>query len=123
MKTHATIAFETAVRELRLALKLIQDRQAMARVDQQRAVEAKNYAGAGTYDGQIIGLMQAETILRDSIKENEQRMKFSQSVDDHMKTELDGLTRVDPRGAVGERRAEVKPDVQPQEHLRRRENY
>jgi hypothetical protein len=84
--------------------RIIRNRHQMARVDCDRAVEAKNYAGAGTYDGMIIGLSSAETILRDSIRENEARVKFSQGVDDSLKTQLDGMTHVDPRGAIGERR-------------------
>ncbi len=104
MKTQATETFETVVRELKLALKLIEARQQMARNDREQAVAAKNYVGAGTYDGMLIGLYAAETILRDSIKENEARVKFSQSVDDSIATQLAGMTHVDPRGAVGERR-------------------
>lgn len=104
MKTQATVTFETVVRELKIALKLIQDRQQMATSDRDRAVEARNFAGAGTYDGMLIGLMAAETILRDSIKNNEACRKFSQGVDDNIKIQLDGITHVDPRGAVGERR-------------------
>lgn len=97
MKSHDTITFETVERELKIALKLILDRAQMARADQARAVEAKNYAGAGTYDGQIIGLMQAETILRDSIKENEARIRYSMTVDANIEKGLAALTHIDPR--------------------------
>lgn len=109
MNSPNTMAFETVVRELKLALKLIQDRQAMACIDRDRAVEAKNYSGAGTYDGQIIGLYGAETILRDIIKENEARIKFSRDVDDSITDQLQGRTHVDPRGAIGERREGKSP--------------
>ncbi len=103
MSNH-TEQFVVAVRELKLALKLIEARQQMARNDRDQAVEAKNFVGAGTYDGMLVGLYAAETILRDSIRENEQRVKFSQGVDESIATQLAGMTRVDPRGAVGERR-------------------
>ena len=104
MKTQATATFETVVRELNTALNLIVIRQQMAKSDRDRAVEARNFAGAGTYDGMLIGLMAAETIVRDSIKANEQRQKFSQDVDNRIADQLAGHTRVDPRGSVGERR-------------------
>lgn len=109
MKSHDTITFETVERELKIALKLIMDRAQMARADQARAVEAKNYAGAGTYGGQIFGLMQAETILRDSIRENEARIRYSTTVDQNIEKGLAALTRIDPRGAVGERRQKKSP--------------